>query len=267
MLAGWLAATALMTSAALAQAPPNDNIAAAVTFTSVVPPFSNSVNTEEATTQPGEPSCFGSTATVWDAFTPTLSQPIAINTFSSTYDTTLAVYTGEPGSLEQIACNDQFGGDQSQVNFNATAGETYYVQAGAFRDTPRGTLMLTASVGPPVPEVELSIAATGSFTSRTGTAVIRGTVTCSTVDPVGPVDIFVGVRQRVGRLFIDGFDGTSVTCGGTVPFEVSITGENGRLGGGKLSVNADARACTKKDIDICGTDEVTTGVRLQGRGR
>src|SRR3954451_12427663 len=65
MLAGWLAATALMTSAALAQAPVNDNIAAAVTFTSAS--FFNSVNTEEATPQPGEPSCAGSGHSVWYA--------------------------------------------------------------------------------------------------------------------------------------------------------------------------------------------------------
>jgi hypothetical protein len=88
----------------------------------------------DATTQPGEPSCSGSTATVWYAFTPTVSQPIAINTFGSIYGTMLAVYTGEPCSLEQIACDDDFGGPQSQVNFNATAGETYYIQAGSFPD-------------------------------------------------------------------------------------------------------------------------------------
>jgi hypothetical protein len=194
-----------------------------------------------------------------------VSRPIAINTFGSGYDTTLAVYTGEPDSLELVDCNDDFGVGvpQSRVNFNATAGETYYVQVGSFRDSPGGNLRLLANFGPPVPEVELGIAEAGSFSSRTGTAVIRGTVTCSSVDPVDPVDIFVEVRQRVGRLFIDGFEGTSVTCGGAVPFEVSITGENGLFRGGKLSVNADAFTCTAGDI--CGTDETVTAVRLRGR--
>ncbi len=71
--------------------------------------------------------------TVWYQFTPSVSGPVFIDTFSSTYDTTLAVWTGTRGSLTPVACNDDTaGGQQSQVDLTLTSGTTYYVEVGQF---------------------------------------------------------------------------------------------------------------------------------------
>ena len=51
---------------------------------------------------------------------------IAADTFGSNYDTVLSAWTGTQGALSRVACNDDFGGLQSQVTFDATAGTTYY---------------------------------------------------------------------------------------------------------------------------------------------
>jgi hypothetical protein len=88
---------------------------------------------------PDDPFCAGRSATVWYAFTPTSDMVLRAHTFGSDYDTTLSVYTGSPGNLSQIACNDDALGLQSQVVFTATAGETYYFMVGAFGEGLAGT--------------------------------------------------------------------------------------------------------------------------------
>jgi hypothetical protein len=116
------------TSAALA-APPNDDFVDAATITSL--PFSATENTVDATTEADEPYC-GSQATVWYAFTPPVDMWISSNTFGSSYDTALGVYTGAPGSFSEVACNDDSAyGYQSRVAFEASAGETYFFMVGA----------------------------------------------------------------------------------------------------------------------------------------
>jgi hypothetical protein len=137
------------TSAALAAPPPNDAFVNATTITSL--PFSDTQNTVEATTEPDDPDCYGNGPTVWYAFTPGTNMRIAANTFGSDYDTTLSVYTGGPGSFNQIACNDDAGSLQSRVVFDASAGETYFFMAGAFFGGPGGNLAFSVVEPSPPP--------------------------------------------------------------------------------------------------------------------
>lgn len=81
---------------AIAQ-PDNDELAAATEVVGL--PFSDSVDTTEATTEVGEPVegdefCPPRGSTVWYGLTVDQAQTVAIDTAGSDYDTTLAVYTG-----------------------------------------------------------------------------------------------------------------------------------------------------------------------------
>src|SRR4051794_11374697 len=95
---------ALLPQAALASAPSNDDVGAATSIGSL--PYTNTQDTTEATPGTNDPSCVGNGPTVWYSYTPSSNVHLDANTFGSTYDTTLSVYTGSPGSLTQIACND-----------------------------------------------------------------------------------------------------------------------------------------------------------------
>ena len=84
--------------------PPNDAFAAAAVAPSI--PFSATQSTVEATTAVDDPSCLDSDASVWYAFTPSVSSPLTASTFGSDYITTLSAYTGTQGALTQLACSD-----------------------------------------------------------------------------------------------------------------------------------------------------------------
>jgi hypothetical protein len=105
---------------------PNDDITDATVFTTL--PFSDGpLDTTVATTALDDPDCVGNGPAVWYVFTPAAGGFVLVNTFGSDYDTTLSVYTGEPGALTQITCNDDFNGLQSLVNCEAIADTPYYI--------------------------------------------------------------------------------------------------------------------------------------------
>lgn len=132
--------------------PDNDDLASATEVSGL--PFSDSVDTTEASTEAGEPVegdelCPPRGSTVWYALTLDESQTVAIDTAGSDYDTTLAVYTGTNYSdLSLVDCNDDtFFGLQASVTLSADAGVTYLVQAGSFGGDGGGQLEI--SVGEP----------------------------------------------------------------------------------------------------------------------
>jgi hypothetical protein len=263
LLATWLAGaalTALAATTAIAQ-PANDDIANARAFGSV--PFADALGTADATTEAGEPSdCAGAGRTVWYRFTPTASRPIQLDTIGSDYDTTLAVFTGTPGALEQIACNDDAVGLQSRVTFNATAGVTYLIQVGACCGNEGGSLRFAAAVGRPPLELTIRLRRDNPLDARTRVARIGGTVTCSRR---APVSVGLNALQRAGRFFIRGSGNVDVDCRGRrgTPFEIPITGDIGRLAAGKIRVDATANGCAADGQ--CDDDAVSGTVRLERR--
>ena len=112
----------------------NDDFANAWAITSL--PFVGEQSTAAATLETGEPQpCAGIGNTVWYSFTPSTDVQLQIaNTGGSNYDTVLAVYTGNTlGTLVNIGCDDDGGlGVISTLSFTASAGVTYYFQAGGF---------------------------------------------------------------------------------------------------------------------------------------
>jgi subtilisin family serine protease len=108
--------------------PANDNFATRVTLAAL---GTVSASNASATAEIGEPNHAGvaTRTSVWWRITPSVTHPIVIRTAGSSFDTVLAVYTGNAvGALTPVASNDDFGGTlQSQVVFEATAGVSYAI--------------------------------------------------------------------------------------------------------------------------------------------
>jgi hypothetical protein len=118
------------------------------------------------TTQAGElldcgGSAYGKTA--WFRLIAERSGPHAVTTFGSDFDTVLSVYTAAPGGAIPGApqrvlpsgCNDDADPPNDRtsfVDFNAQAGQVYYVQVGGFDDggnVDEGEIKISAFQPPP----------------------------------------------------------------------------------------------------------------------
>ncbi len=124
-----LAMIALMLRSAMpvaAAAPSNDDIANATVVSAL--PFTDQINTLEATWAASDPEDCHNKGSVWYTFTPSATMSIYAYTFGSNYDTTLGVYSAD--GLTLIDCNDDTSGLQSQVVFEASGGMTYYFLVG-----------------------------------------------------------------------------------------------------------------------------------------
>ncbi|HVL14462.1 MAG TPA: cadherin repeat domain-containing protein, partial [Gemmata sp.] len=169
--------------------PENDNFDNATEVTGGTVTGHNLASTGET----GEPGGLvsGQANTVWWKWTATAGGSTEINTFGSDFDTRLAVYRDATpdtppslNDLELVVFNDDAGDSlQSQVLFDATVGETYYIAVDGFL-SETGAITLT------VPDAPTSgnnppVIADQQFSvdeNSTGGAVV-GTVTAS--DPDG----------------------------------------------------------------------------------
>jgi hypothetical protein len=241
----------------IAQIPANDDFANAVAISTL--PFTDNLNTSEATAV-GDPAndCLVDGHTVWYQFTPSADMRLNANTFGSDYDTGIAVYTGTPPNLTQITCNDdaitgQF--VQSNVNFDAAAGTTYYFMVGSCCGSDGGNLVFNVNVSL---NLGLTIDPSGSVDSKTGVATISGTVTCA--EPAtGTLD--GRVQQRIGRALITGFFFIFFECDGVTPWQVEVVADNGLFVAGRLQVDASAFAFDRDFTQASAT------VRLKGKGK
>jgi|GEM_PF-1840783 len=128
-------------AATAAALPPNDNFADHETISG--PSGTASGSNMGATLEDGEPK-YGNSNTVWWTWTPTTSGPCAIDTFGSTFDTYLAVFTGNTvSSLSYVAANNNTGSVvQSLVCFDAMWGETYRIQISGYHPGDDGFITL-----------------------------------------------------------------------------------------------------------------------------
>jgi hypothetical protein len=261
-LAGVVAAAALlvgsMGTAAVAAPPPNDDVGMPTEVVTV--PSSFFEDTTDATVGMTDPitSCVGPVgATVWFRYVATSDGLVQFNTFGSTnYDSVIAVYVEEAIEANEIACNDDAGGTlQSRVNVTVMSGTTYLIMVGSLGDG--GLLQFNTEVGGPPIEITVSIDPRGTVVPKTGEAMIRGTVTCSEPTMLG-VDGML--RQRLGRVFIEGGAYTELYCDGSAAFELPIVGWNGLFTGGKAE--AQVYAFSFDDYDAYGY--AMQNVRLSG---
>jgi len=115
--------------------------------------FEDHIGTTAAARQTGDPfirNCeflgdgFDYGHSVWYTFTPDSDETdVDIDTYGSTYDTILAVYTGSPGNLTQLACNDEALSkidDWSHLKLHLNVGQKYWILVGAHGSDPGGKL-------------------------------------------------------------------------------------------------------------------------------
>jgi CSLREA domain-containing protein len=139
---------------------PNDALATAEAI--AFQPYTNSGFTAGATTEVGETTAFNACqgdfagaftagSTVWYKYTHTGSPvTLQLDTIASTFDTTLAIYSGPAssptfGGLTQVACgHNEFGANVSALTFAAATNQTYYIQAGGLSGAS-GFLILNLS--------------------------------------------------------------------------------------------------------------------------
>jgi len=120
------AAALLLVSTAASATPANDDFNAATVVAAL--PFTDSVDMSTATVAPDDPipSCSDANGngpgTVWYAFTPTVDTLVGYNTFGSSAEQGVAVFTGSRGSLRELLCSGGFG----TPPLLAVAGRTYY---------------------------------------------------------------------------------------------------------------------------------------------
>jgi hypothetical protein len=105
-----------------------------------------------ANKEPGEPDHADNPggASVWWQWTASGSGGASINTLGSSFDTLLAIYTGNSvNALTLISSNDDANGTTtSQVDFNANAGTTYRIAVDGFNgETGAVSLQLTGPSG------------------------------------------------------------------------------------------------------------------------
>lgn len=151
--AGRIDAKCIFENATPCGPPPNDAFASAEP---VALPLHKSVSTQYATTEAAEPQPCGQTgATTWYSWTAPAGGRVTASTAGSAFNTVLAAYTGPSfGALVNLACNDDTaGGLQSEIQFNATAGTTYYVQVGGQAAATGALELLISCAGCPANNV------------------------------------------------------------------------------------------------------------------
>jgi len=250
-------------SPALAAAPSNDTFPNA---TSASIGFSEQLDTSEATTDADDAqlntNC-GAPATdasVWYALQGS-DQGLVVDVSSSNYSAGVLVGVGTQGNLSIVACGP------GAVAFFAASGETYYVLAidDQFDGGGNGgNLSISFNEIPPPPTIDFTVNRYGKFNSKTGTATISGTFTCSNGEFI---DLFGEANQKVGRGSVLGSfeffefgtcDGTSHTWSAEVfPF-------NGKFAGGKALTITIAFSC---GVFECSEGFAQQTVQLRNGGK
>ena len=178
--------------------PSNDDCSNATVITSI--PFTDNVNTENATPDGPSLSCNGNGNqtdgnSVWYVWTPEDDVTVQISSFGSDYDVALGVFTGECGSLEEVACLDYGGADAFM--FDAEADVTYYIKVGEYLDGAGGG-NLVFRVGELEPIILESVA-NGTSAPISGLLAKRA-VTTSKSSTVKEVPMFKLPKDKVNAL-------------------------------------------------------------------
>ncbi len=149
----------------------NDGFANAKTL--LTPAGTTNANNVGATKETGEPNHSGNTggASIWYSWTALGSGPVTFDTQGSTFDTTLAVYTGSAvNSLALVASDDDTGiGTSSLLTFNAIGGTTYRVAVDGYNGAS-GNIVLNWNLQSVVVSTNDMFANARIISSSSGTA-------------------------------------------------------------------------------------------------
>src|SRR5215212_1700565 len=115
-----------------AAGPANDTIDSTIDISTSVP-YENTPNTTSATLDSGTANICSPAlgfSSVWYKYAATSNRRIYLDTFGTSYDTFIAVWTKNTnGTLSLVTCNDNAAGvAQSSINLAVVNGTTYYIQ-------------------------------------------------------------------------------------------------------------------------------------------
>jgi hypothetical protein len=253
---------ALSAAPAYAAVPTNDTIATATEMTGV--PFTDTVDTTEATTDSLETSLNADCGApvvdhgVWYHATVAADGLYTADVSQSSFGAGIMVIVGPANNPTVLNCGP------GSVTGPLTAGDDIFLLIfgdGTTLETS-GTMVLTVDLAPPPPTVNLTINPRGRVAH--GVIEVSGTITCT-----GAVadfsEVFGFVQQSVGRLLLSGFFDAfpDVQCDGTAhAWQGLATADNGRFGGGKADVFALAEVCHG---DSCGSAIASATLQLSGR--
>jgi len=123
----------------------NDNLANAIVITpDANNTYSYTQTTQGATQEENEDISLcniNSQRSVWYQYTPSEDQRPVFDTVGSDYNTVLSIWSGAGYPLEEILCNDNNNGPQSQLRVSLTAGETYYLKVAVVPSNSGGSLV------------------------------------------------------------------------------------------------------------------------------
>ena len=235
----------------LAAAPSND----LYTDRTVIPatPFTDVVDTTEATTDADDAELLAqcnapaADASVWYEYTAVGYAELSITTFESDYPVGVIVAIGSPGAFSLVTCGP------GSVPLSTVPDETYAILLFDFQGDGGGNggqLAMQLAELPPPPELDVTVSTTGSFDPVSGSATIRGTVTCTGGDSDSKTSIDVQVSQTVGRFRFNGQGFATFACdGNTNAWEAEAFSDAGKFSGGKASVRLFAFVCTQTGCD------------------
>ena len=231
-----------------AAAPSNDTIAGATVVTQL--PFSDTVDTTEATTDADEQAAaqpcvdIGAPAienAVWYTGTASESLTVGVDVTASSYSAGIAVFDGSPSAATFVTCGP------GMVAGPVSAGQTFYLMV--FGDIPGslgGTLEISVFEAV-MPDVALTVDPIAHFDARSGAATVSGTASCSGSDFAS---VSGRLRQSVGRFVIDGFFFVGIPCDGTTQtWTADVIPLSGKFAGGHASVEVSAFACGPAGCD------------------
>jgi hypothetical protein len=175
-----------------------------------------------ATKESGEPSHAGNPggASVWWKWTAPSNGQMTINTFGSSFDTLLGVYTGSSvGSLTLVASDDDGGdGTQSLVTFNAVSGTTYRIAVDGYSGAT-GNIILNWSL---VSTYTLSVNSSGALSVSIGSSTGHEGTTNYTKTITSGTSVNLQAPQYVGsgasRTRFNGWTGSETSSSQSVTF-------------------------------------------------
>jgi hypothetical protein len=220
--------------------PPNDDVTNPAVVSTL--PFTDTQDTRGATIAADDPpsNCVGvPTENVWYTLTTNENILLRLTTGGSSYEAFMDVFVSADGQLNHTGvCGS------GEIVFEATPGTTYYIMVSstAFGGDLAFSVM---SLGEAL-MVNLTLNAKGTFDPRTGSATIRGIVTCN--EPTG-VDISGIVRQKYRRSIIIADFFTNVPCDGASSLSQIVRSNTGAFDRGYVEILATASACGPLNCD------------------
>jgi hypothetical protein len=245
----------LLPTSALAAAPANDDVTAATLITAL--PFTETVDTSEATAAAGDLDCSGleDTHTVWYAITPTTDMLLGLRTepqFAAEVSTSVA--SGSPGSFSFLQCS--FASTQTLA---AKAGITYYIQLASAGADPGGLIRFGVVQVEPF-TVTLGLDETGRIDG--GVITVGGSLQCSRALPPGSEVVVQGrLEQHSANGWLVSFH-SAVGCPTTpLQWQTTVQVLGGTFVPGKATLTATAFAC---DAFTCAPND-TESARIRLR--